>query len=69
MKDERRGTEEHSLPWASVDVGCLAFIGGLLTKVFLKDLNAHPVFPQKDPRLAEGLDIYLPPASTGQTAK
>ena len=53
----------------SLAIAPAAFIGGLLTKVFLKDLNAYPAFPQKDPRLAEGLDIYLPPASTGHTAK
>ena len=46
-----------------LDVGCLAFIGGLLTKVYVKNLYAHPAFPHKDPRLAEGLDIYIPPAS------
>ena len=60
--------EGYSLPWAWLDVGCLAFIGGLLTKVFLKNLNAHPAFPQKDPRLAEGLDIYVPRASEAKTA-
>ncbi|HXT41146.1 MAG TPA: hypothetical protein VN887_14130, partial [Candidatus Angelobacter sp.] len=54
--------------WVWLDIGCLAFIGGLLTKVFLKNLNAHPIFPQKDPRLAEGLDIYVPPAPTGNPA-
>jgi len=58
----------YSLQWAWLDFGCLAFIGGVLTKVFLKNLNAHPAYPQKDPRLAEGLDIYVPPAPTGTTA-
>jgi hypothetical protein len=52
-----------SFQWLWLDLGCLAFIGGLLTKVFVKNLNAHPAFPQRDPRLAEGLDIYIPPAS------
>jgi len=52
----------YSFRWAWLDLGCLAFIGGVLTKVFLKNFNAHPPFPQKDPRMAEGLDIYLPPA-------
>ena len=58
----------YSLNWAWLDFGCLAFIGGVLTKVFLKNLNAHPAYPQKDPRLAEGLDIYVPPAPRGTTA-
>ena len=51
-----------SFQWLWLDLGCMAFIGGSLTKVFLNNLNAHPAFPQKDPRMAEGLDIYLPPA-------
>src|SRR6266545_4605975 len=49
-----------SFQWLWLDLGCLAFIGGLLTKFFVKNLNAHPAFPQKDPRLAEGLDIHVP---------
>src|SRR5439155_12405173 len=57
-----------SFRWLWLDLGCLAFIGGLLTKVFLKNLNTHPAFPQKDPRLAEGLDVYVPSASAGKTA-
>jgi hypothetical protein len=60
--------EGYSFQWVWLDVGCLAFIGGILTKVFLKNLNAHPIFPQKDPRLAEGLDVYVPPAPTGNPA-
>ena len=58
----------YSLNWAWLDLACTAFIGGLLAKVFLKNLNAHPAFPQKDPRLAEGLDIYVPSASGGKAA-
>jgi hypothetical protein len=57
--------EGYGLQWLWLDLGCLAFIGGVLTKAFLRSLNAHPVFPQKDPRLAEGLDIYLPPTTGG----
>ena len=52
-----------SFQWLWLDLGCMAFIGGWLTRVFLKNLNTHPAFPQKDPRMAEGLDVYLPPAS------
>jgi hypothetical protein len=46
-----------------LDLACMAFIGGLLTKVFLKALNAHPIVPQKDPRIAEAMDIYVEPES------
>lgn len=46
-----------------LDIACLAFIGGVLATVFLKYLAAHPPFPQKDPRFAETLKVYVPPAS------
>ncbi|MDB6125696.1 MAG: hypothetical protein JWQ71_4689 [Pedosphaera sp.] len=42
-----------------MDLACLAFIGGVLATVFLKYLNAHPIIPQKDPRFAEAMDIYV----------
>ncbi len=45
-----------------MDIACMMFIGGVLAKVFLKDLNSHPVIPQKDPRFAEAMDIYVAPA-------
>jgi hypothetical protein len=57
-----------SFQWLWLDLGCLAFIGGVLAKVFLKYLNAHPAFPQKDPRLAEGLDVYIPSSPAAKTA-
>jgi hypothetical protein len=40
-----------------LDLACLAFIGGVLAKVFLKYYHAHPPYPQKDPRFAEALEI------------
>jgi uncharacterized membrane protein YpjA len=46
-----------------LDVACLAFIGGVLATVFLKFLNSHPAFPRKDPRFAEALNVYIPPAT------
>ena len=50
-----------------MDLACFAFIGGVLAKVFIASFLAHPPYPQRDPRLAEGLDIYLPPVSTVKT--
>ncbi len=47
-------------------VGALAFMGGLLTKVFLRNFLAHPPYPQRDPRIAETLDAYVPPASAAK---
>jgi hypothetical protein len=46
--------------WVWLDVGCLALMGGILAKVFLRDLRAHAPYPQKDPRLAEALGHYHP---------
>jgi len=57
-----------SFQWLWLDLGCMAFIGGVLTKVFVRNLNAHPACPQKDPRLAEGLDIYVPAPPSGGAA-
>jgi hypothetical protein len=45
-----------------VDAACLMFIGGFLAKLFLWSLRRHPVYPLKDPRMAEAVDIYVPPA-------
>jgi hypothetical protein len=47
-----------------LDLACLAFIGGVLAWAFQRSFVAHPPYPQKDPRIAEALDVYVPPAST-----
>jgi hypothetical protein len=44
-----------------LDIACLAFIGGVLSTVFIRYFRAHPAFPQKDPRFAETLKVYVPP--------
>jgi hypothetical protein len=44
------------LHWA--DLGCMAFIGGVLSLVFLKYYFSHAPYPLKDPRLAEALGVY-----------
>jgi hypothetical protein len=51
----------YHLDWQ--DLGCTAFIVGVLAKVFIKNFNAHAPFPQKDPRMAEAMDIYVQPES------
>jgi hypothetical protein len=43
-----------------LDVACMGFMGGLLAMFFLRDFRAHPPFPQKDPRMAESLGLYVP---------
>jgi len=49
----------HGYPfqWFWLHFGCLAFMGGLLAKVFLKNFNAHALFPKRDPRLLEAMGI------------
>ena len=44
------------------DLACMAFIGGIATMAWLKLYKANPPYPQKDPRMAECLGIYVPPA-------
>ena len=55
-------TEGFVLHW--MDLGSMALIGGVLATFFLKWFNSHPPFPQRDPRMAEALDIYMPPAGS-----
>ena len=50
-----------------IDIACMMFIGGFLTKVFLKNLYSHPIVPVKDPRFAEAMDIYVAPAAKPET--
>jgi hypothetical protein len=42
--------------WA--DIGCMAFIGGVLALVFLKYYFSHAPYPVRDPRLAEALGVH-----------
>jgi len=45
-----------------LDLACMALMGGVLATWFIRNFNAHPPFPQKDPRMAECLGIHLPAA-------
>ncbi len=38
-------------------LGTLMFMGGLLAKLFVKKFNAHPPYPQRDPRLLEAMGV------------
>jgi hypothetical protein len=46
--------------WLWLQLGCLAFMGGFLSRAFLKNFNRHAPFPQKDPRLPEAMGIRHP---------
>jgi hypothetical protein len=46
--------------WLWLYAGCVAFMGGLLTLLFLKAYAKHPPYPVKDPRLIEAMGLYPP---------
>ncbi|MBI3849766.1 MAG: hypothetical protein HY298_05680 [Verrucomicrobia bacterium] len=64
----------HAVQWSSLawdlllDAGCIAFISGVLIKVFLNSFHAHPPYPLRDPRMAESLGVYVPPAAGSRAA-
>src|SRR5262249_54886501 len=49
--------------WALVSLGMMAFMGGLLSKIFLKKFASTPPFPLQDPRLSEAMGLYHPVAT------
>jgi hypothetical protein len=50
------------------DIGCVLLFAGILAKVFISSFNRYPAYPLKDPRMAEALEIYVPPHSDISTA-
>jgi len=58
------GWREHIL----IDVGCLALMGGALSMVFIHFFKQHPPYPQKDPRIAETMGVYVPLRSEAKAA-
>jgi hypothetical protein len=46
--------------WLWLPLGCMAFMGGLLARVFLQKFAAAAPFPIKDPRLIEAMGLYHP---------
>ena len=46
--------------WLPVDLGCIAFMVGILTIVFLKKYASCAPYPLKDPRLVEAMGHYHP---------
>lgn len=49
-----------------LDISCMAFFGGLLSKLWIRWYFQHPPFPQKDPRIAETMGVYVEPLSAGR---
>lgn len=54
---------------AILDLGLFLLIGGWLTKSFLATLFSAPAYPQRDPRIAEAMDVYVAPATAPGGAK
>jgi hypothetical protein len=54
--------------WVWLDAGCIAFMGGILAKVFAHDLARSSPLPLKDPRLSEALGLYVVPVPDGASA-
>jgi hypothetical protein len=48
------------LRWVWLTAGCWAFMGGLLTKLYLARYASAPPYPVKDPRLIEAMGLYHP---------
>ncbi len=64
------GLHKEGFHLAFVDIGLFLLIGGFLTKQFLATLHSAPVYPQRDPRIAEAMDVsYVAPAAATGGAK
>jgi hypothetical protein len=50
-----------------IDIFSFLFMLGFLSWRFFGNYFAHPPYPQRDPRMAEGLDVYMPPLSGAPT--
>jgi len=48
---------------AFTDIGLFLLLGGWLTRMFLATLHSAPLYPQRDPRIAEAMDVYVAPAA------
>jgi hypothetical protein len=50
------------------DVGCVLLFAGILAKVFVASFSRYAPYPQKDPRMAEALEVYVPLSTDISTA-
>jgi hypothetical protein len=55
-----RFPEGFPFAWLWLPLGMMAFMGGLLARVFLQKFASAPPFPLKDPRLVEAMGLYHP---------
>ncbi|HEY6227739.1 MAG TPA: hypothetical protein VI282_11515, partial [Verrucomicrobiae bacterium] len=54
-------SEYPAIHW--IDVGVFLLMLGFFSWRFFSDYFSHPPYPQRDPRMAEGLDTYIAPLS------
>lgn len=54
---------------AFLDIGLFLLVGGWMTNRFISTLYSAPVYPQRDPRIAEAMDVYVAPATASGGAK
>ena len=48
---------QHHVKWLLLHLGTVLFMGGVLAKIFIAKFNAHPSYPQRDPRLLEAMGV------------
>ena len=46
-----------------LDIATMMFFGGLLSKIWMTWYFKYPAYPQKDPRMAETMGVYVEPVS------
>jgi hypothetical protein len=56
-------SREHGPVVHWMDLAIFALMLGFFSWRFFSNYFAHPPYPQRDPRIAEGLDVYVPPLS------
>ena len=59
----------HGIAIGWQDVVCVAFIGAVLYKLFLKAFASHPPYPQRDPRIAETMGVYVEMPAPGAATR
>lgn len=52
-----------------LDIGLFLLVGGWMVNRFIAKLQSAPVYPQRDPRIAEAMEVYVAPATTSGGAK
>lgn len=59
--------DHYPVGWIWLQIGCFAFMAGLLAHVFLKKFLRHPPYPQRDPRILEAMGLVHEPEELPDT--